>query len=154
MWNDETRARYERRGRYPSDVTDEEWALIAPHMPPIKQRSRRPSPAQRDVLNAVLYVLTSGCQWRQLPKDFPPKSTVHDYFVDWQSDGTLARIHHALYVETRRLAEKSATPSLAIVDSQSVKSAEKGGSAAILPDMMRARKSKARSATSAWTRSV
>jgi transposase len=154
MWSDENRVRYERRGRYPSDVTDAEWALIEPHLPPPRQKSRRPSPERRDVLNALLYVLTTGCQWRQLPKDFPPKSTVHDYFVDWHCDGTLARIHHALYVEARERAERDASPSLAIVDSQSVKSAEKGGSRSILPVTMRARKSKAKSAISASTRSA
>ena len=154
MWSDETRARYERKGRYPSDLTDEEWALVAPHLPRPRQKSRKPSPAQRDVLNAILYVLTTGCQWRQLPKDFPPKSTVHDYFVDWHSDGTLARLHHALYTEARLLAERNATPSLAIVDSQSVKSAEKGGPISILPATMPVRKSKARSVISALTRSA
>jgi transposase len=148
MWTSENRARYERKGRYPSDVTDEEWALVEPHLPPERKVPRRP------ILDAVLYVLTTGCQWRQMPKDLPPKSTVHDYLVDWQSDGTLARIHHALYSQARLLAEKSATPTFAIVDSQSVKSAEKGGPKSTLPAMMRARKSKARSVISWSTRSV
>jgi transposase len=155
MWSDETRPRYERKNcRYPSDLTDEEWALIQPHMPPVRQKSRKPPPDQRDVMNACLYVLTTGCQWRQLPKDFPPKSTVHDYFIDWQCTGVLARIHHALYVEARRLSERADTPSLAIIDSQSVKSAEKGGRAATRRATMQPRKSKARSATSLWTRSA
>ena len=121
MWTKENRAQYERKGRYPSDVTDEEWAIVQPHLPPQK---RVPV---RNILDAILYVLTTGCQWRQLPKDFPPKSTVHDYLVDWQSDGTLARLHYALYTEVRVLADRQATPTLAIVDSQSVKGAEKGG---------------------------
>jgi len=154
MWTDENRGRYERTGRYPSDLTDEEWALVLPHLPPPRQKSRHPSPAQRDVLDAVLYVLTTGCQWRQLPKDFPPKSTVHDYFTEWHCDGTLARIHHALYTQARELAGKKPTPSLGIVDSQSVKSAEKGGPASIRPATTRARRSKARSATSWSTRSA
>jgi transposase len=148
MWTQENRARYERKGRYPSDVTDEEWALVEAHLPPQKKVPLRP------ILDAVLYVLTTGCQWRQLPKDLPPKSTVHDYFVDWHSDGTLARLHFALYTQVREQLEKKPTPTLAITDSQSVKSAEKGGPKSTLPAMMRARKSKARSVISWSTRSV
>lgn len=149
MWTATSRARYERRGlRYPSDLTDEEWALVEPHLGPRRRVD------QREVLNAILYVLTTGCQWRQLPKDFPPKSTVHDYFVEWHCDGTLTRMHHALYSEARELAGKQATATTAIVDSQSVKGAEKGGLKSMLPATMRARKSKARSATSLSTRSA
>lgn len=148
MWTHENRGRYERSGlRYPSDLTDEEWTLVAPHMPTPRKARRYPVPEQREVLNAVLYVLTTGCQWRQLPKDFPPKSTVHDYFLDWHSDGTLVRIHHALHAEARQLEGRAEEPTMAIVDSQSVKSAEKGGRVSIRPVTMRARKSKARSAT-------
>lgn len=85
MWTAENRCRYERKGqRYPSDVTDEEWALVEPQLPPERRVDRR------EVLNAILYVLTTGCQWKQLPKDFPPKSTVHDYFVEWHCEGVLA----------------------------------------------------------------
>ena len=121
MWTAENRGRYERRGlRYPSDLTDEEWALIEPHLGPRRRVDRR------EVLNAILYVLTTGCQWRQLPKDFPPKSTVHDYFVEWHCDGTLTRIHHALYSEARELAGKKATATTAIVDSQSIKRLKSG----------------------------
>ena len=142
MWTAENRKTYERRTeRYPSDVTDEEWALIEPHLPPERRISRR------EVLNGILYVLSTGCQWRALPKDLPPKSTVHDYFVEWHCDGTLARIHHALYVEARTLAGREASPTLAIIDSQSVKGAEKGGPELILWAMTGARKSRARSAT-------
>jgi len=141
MWTAENRVRYERKGRYPSDLTDEEWELIEPHLPPERKVKRR------DVLNAILYVLSTGCQWRALPKDFPPKSTVHDYFVEWHCDGTLARIHHALYGEARKLAGKEPVATTAIVDSQSVKSVEKGGPGSMPRATMRARKSKARSAT-------
>ena len=88
MWTTENRGRYERKGqRYPSDLTDEEWALVETHLPRERRRDRR------EILNAILYVLSTGCQWRALPKDFPPKSTVHDYFVEWHCDGTLTRIH-------------------------------------------------------------
>jgi transposase len=91
-------------------------------------------------------VLTTGCQWRQLPKDFPPKSTTHDYYVELLCSGTLTRIHHALYAEVRTLEGRAATPTLAIVDSQTVKSAEKGGQKLIRLVMTRARKSKGKSA--------
>lgn len=149
MWTEENRAKYDRKGlRYPSDLTDEEWALIEPLLPPERKVSRR------EVLNTILYVLTTGCQWRMLPKDLVAKSTAHDYFVDWHGDGTLARIHHELYTKCRELAEKAASPTLALVDSQSVKSAEKGGLTLIRLDMTRARKSKARSATRPSIRSA
>ena len=94
---------------------------------------RRQSPAgasgtdMRAVMNGVMYILSTGCQWRYLPKDFPPRSTVHNYFVWWQCDRVLDRIHHALYVECRERAERDASPTAAIIDSQSVKGAEKGG---------------------------
>ena len=149
MWTSENRRKYDRKGqRYESDLTDDEWALVEPLLPPERRVSRR------DVMNAILYVLTTGCQWRQLPKDFPPKSTVHDYFVDWHGDRTLARIYQALYVECRKQAGKQPSPTLAIVDSQSVKSAEKGGSALIRLDMTQARKLKARNGTLRWIRSA
>ena len=149
MWTSENRRKYDRKGqRYESDLTDDEWALVEPLLPPERRVSRR------DVMNAILYVLTTGCQWRQLPKDFPPKSTVHDYFVDWHGDRTLARIYQALYVECRKQAGKQPSPTLAIVDSQSVKSAEKGGNALIRLDMTQARKLKARHGMPRRTRSA
>jgi transposase len=80
----------------------------------------------RAVMNGVMYILSTGCQWRYIPKDFPPRSTLHDYFTWWNCDGTLNRIHHALYVECRERAEREASPTACIIDSQSVKSAEKG----------------------------
>ena len=139
MWTAENRPNYERKGRrYPSDLTDEQWTLIEPLLPRERKVKRR------DVLDAILYVLTTGCQWRMLPKDFPAKSTVHDYFVDWHGDGTLARIHLALYTKCRELAGRQPSPTLAIVDSQSVKSAEKGGNTLIRLDMTQARKLKGR----------
>ena len=95
-----------------------------------------------------MYVLSTGCQWRYIPKDLPPMSTVNDYFSLWNYDGTLDRIHHALYVKCRELAEREASPTAAIIDSQSVKSAEKGGPASIPMASTLARRSKARSAIS------
>jgi len=153
MWTNDSRAAYERKGcRYPSDLTDEEWALIGPLMPEPRKARRHPVPPTRLILDAILYVLTTGCQWRQLPKDFPSKSVVHDYFVCWDRDGVLARVHDTLYAKARAIAGRNATASLGIVDSQSVKSAEKGGLRSIRPGMMQARRSKARSATSASIR--
>jgi transposase len=98
------------------------------------------------VVNGLLYVLSTGCQWRAIPKDLPPKSTVYEYFDLWTYDGTLPRIHRTLYEQCREQARRQASPTVAIIDSQSVKSAEKGGSATRTA-MMRARKSKARSGT-------
>jgi len=155
MWTAENRATYDHKTkRYPSDLTDEEWALIEPHLPPPTKSRRHAALDRREVMNAILYVLTTGCQWRQLPKDFPSKSAVHRYLIGLQYDGVLTRIHHALYGQVREQAGKAATPTLSIVDSQSVKSAEKGGETLIRAGMMRARKSRARSATSVSIRSA
>jgi transposase len=130
MWTAENRARYNRDHlRYPSDVTDDEWIHIEPTIPPARHGGRHREVDVREVLNAIMYVLSTGCQWRYLPKDFPPKSTVYRYFREWGYDGTLDRIHHALYVECREKVEREASPTACIVDSQSVKSAEKGGRA-------------------------
>ena len=148
MWTKENRGRYDRsRLRYPSDLTDEEWALVEPLIAPAKRGGNKRTVDVREVMNGVMYVLSTGCQWRALPKDLPPKSTVHDYLILWSCDGTLDRIHYALYVECREQAEREASPTAAIIDSQSVKSAEKGGPASIRMAMMRARRSRARSAT-------
>ncbi len=102
MWTNANRARYERRGlRYPSDLTDEEWALIRPLIPPAKRGGNKRTVDVRAVVNGVMYVLSTGCQWAALPTDLPPRSTVNDYFRRWDWDGTLMRIHHALYVQCR-----------------------------------------------------
>ena len=140
--------RYDRsRLRYPSDLTHEEWALIAPRIPPAKRGGNKRTVNLREVVNGLMYILSTGCQWRAIPKDLPPRSTLYDYFGLWSWDGTLDRIHHALYVECRERAEREASPTAAIIDSQSVKSAEKGGVASIRIAMTRARRSRARSGT-------
>ena len=137
MWTHENRARYNRDHlRYPSDLTDDEWALVEPFIPPAKPGGGKRRTDMRVVMNGVMYILSTGCQWRYLPKDFPPHSTVHHYFVWWQCDGVLDRIHDALYVECREKAEREASPTACIIDSQSVKSAEKGGTASILTGSM------------------
>lgn len=147
MWTQENRARYDRDElRYPSDLTDAEWAIIAPLIPPGKRGGDKRTVNLREVLNGLLYVLSTGCQWRAIPKDLPPRSTVHGYFDLWTWDGTIPLIHHALYVLCRERVEREASPTAAIIDSQSVKSAEKGGSPTY-PVTMRAKRSKARSGT-------
>ena len=108
LWTAENRSDYERSAAAIWQVPDEEWALIDPQL-------RTSARNRREILHAILYVLTTGCQWRQLPKDLPPKSTVHDYFVEWQCDGTLLRIHHALYMQARELVGKEASPTTTIV---------------------------------------
>lgn len=149
MWTNENRARYDRsKLRYPSDVTDEEWALIGPTIPPAKRGGNKRKVNVREVVNGLMYILSTGCQWAALPKDLPPRSTVNDYFLRWDHDGTLGRIHHALYVKCReQVAGREASPTAAIIDSQSVKGAEKGGARLTRPATMRARRSVARSAT-------
>src|SRR5215208_4909163 len=155
MWTVEHRRAYERDGlRYPSDLTAAEWALVEPFIPPAKRGGRKRTVDVREVLNGIFYVLATGCQWRALPKDLPPKSTVHDYLTLWAWDGTLSRLHYALFVQARERAGKDASPTVAIVDSQSVKSAEKGARASIRRGTMRARRSKARSGISWSTRSA
>ena len=152
MWTAEQRRRYERRGlRYPSDLTDAEWALIEPLIPPAKRGGRRRSVDVRGVVQGLLYILETGCQWRHLPKDFPPRSTVWDYFDLWSYDGTLARLHEALYLAVREAEGREASPSAAIIDSQTVKSAEKGGLRGRRWAMTPARKPRASSAMSSST---
>ena len=139
MWTAETRPRYNRDTlRYPSDLTDAEWALIQPLIPPGKSGGGKRRVDIREVINGVMYLLSTGCQWRALPKDLPPRSTVHDYLGLWNWDGTLDRIHHALYLKCREKAGREASPTACIIDSQSVKSAEKGGSALTRPASTRA----------------
>ncbi|WP_412051755.1 IS5 family transposase [Hoeflea sp. Naph1] len=113
--------------RYPSDLTDAEWALVEPLIPPAKRGGRRREVNVREVLNGLLYVLSTGCQWRAVPKDLPPKSTLFSYFDLWNWDGTLGRIHQELYVKCREAMGREASPTAAVIDSQSVKGAEKGG---------------------------
>jgi transposase len=149
MWTTETRARHDRdKLRYPSDLTDDEWALVELLIPPAKRGGRKRTKDERDLVNGIMYVLSTSCQWRYVPKDLPPRSTLHDYLGLWNYDGTLEKIHHTLYVKCREQASREASPTACVIDSQSVKSAEKGGPASIRTATMRARRSKARSAIS------
>lgn len=155
MWTTENRARYDRsRLRYPSNLTGEEWRLIEPLIPPAKRGGNKRTVNLREVVNGLMYILSTGCQWRAIPKDLPPRSTLHDYLDLWSWDGTIDRIHHVLYVECRERAGREASPTAAIIDSQSVRSAEKGGIASTRTATMRARRSGAGSATSSSTRKV
>ena len=134
MWTNENRGRYDRsKLRYPSDLTDDEWALIGPLIPPAKRGGNKRTVVEREIVNGLMYILSTGCQWASLPKDLPARSTVNDYFLRRDYDGTLGRIHHALYVKCREQAERETSPTAAIIDSQSVKSAEKGGSRSTRP---------------------
>ena len=151
MWTTENRARYDRsRLRYPSDLTDDEWAHVAPLIPPARRGGNRRHVDVREVMNGIMYVLSTGCQWRAIPKDLPPRSTVHDYLELWNWDGTLERIHHALYVAVREEEGREASPTVAIIDSQSAKGAQKGGLGLILRGTTRARRSRVASGTS-WS---
>jgi transposase len=155
MWKPEHRVAADRRGlRYPSDLTDAEWALIEPLIPPARRGGRRRSVNVRAVLDAIFYVLWTGCQWQALPKDLPPKSTAHSYFILLDREGVLERIHHALYVAAREQAGRDASPTAAIIDSQSGKAAQKGALRWTRKATTRERRSKDASGTSWSTRSV
>ena len=121
-WNDITRRQHNREGlRYPSDLTDREWELLRPLVPPAKSGGRPRSTEMREVMDAILYIASSGCQWRMLPGDFPPLSTVQRYFYAWRNTGLLQAMNHILVMATRELEGKEASPAAGVIDSQSVK---------------------------------
>jgi len=139
------------RTPYPTDLTDGQWRLIEPLIPPAEPGGRRRSVNMREVINGILYLNRTGCSWRLLPHEFPPWGTVHYYYRRFRLDGTWQKIHNTLREKVRRNANKKPTPSAAIIDSQSVKTdaPSKGGRTAT----MRARKSQVESGISLWTRS-
>lgn len=140
-----------QRRPYPSDLTDAQWAVIQAVMPPAQGgRTGRPRVYPlREIWNAIFYLTRQGATWRALPHDLPPWADVWRHFRRWRDNGTLQRVHDALRAQVRVRAGKAPTPSAAIIDSQSVKTTEKGGPAA----MTRARRSRGASGTSSSTRS-
>jgi len=153
MWTIENRARYDRsKLRYPSDLTDEEWSHVEPLIRPGKRGGNKRTVNVREVVNGLMYILSTGCQWRAIPKDLPPRSTVYGYMRAFLRDGVWESIHHHFVIMLREGAGREASPTAAIIDSQSVKSAEKGGPRSTRRAMMRARRSRARSATHSSTR--
>ena len=140
-----------RQKAYPTDLSDAEWALLAPWLDPPRTRQGRPrTVARRDIVDALFYQLRTGCQWRYLPHDFPPHEDVWKHFCRWRDAGVIEAVHDALRVKVREQAGREPTPSAAIIDSQSVKTPQKGGPTATT----KARTSKGVSATSSSIRSV
>ena len=128
MWTPTTREQYRRATpRYQSDLTDAEWLVIEPHLPLPKATGRPRAWPLREIVNAIFYVLRSGCPWRQMPSDLPPWSTAYRWFAAWRDDCLFERINHALVMADRERAGREASPSAAIIDSQSVKTTEAGG---------------------------
>src|SRR4051812_33299795 len=128
MWTPATRRQHSREGlRYETDLTDAEWALIEPHMPKPRIRGRPREWPLREVLNAIFYVLRGGVAWRLLPNDLPPRTTVFRWFCAWRDSGLFETLNHLLVMADRERVGREASPSAAVLDSQSVKTTESGG---------------------------
>src|SRR5207245_7030032 len=128
-WTEITRAQYLRDGlRYASDTTDAEWGLLVPLLPAARRVGGPRTVDLRAVVNAILYILATGCQWRALPKDFPPRSTVQYYFYGWRDQRMWRWLNLALVKQVRRVAGRNIVPSAGVIDSQSAKTTDSGGS--------------------------
>ena len=134
------------RAAYPSDLTDAQWHLLEPLVPAAKKGGRRPKYERREIINAILYLTRNGCSWRALPHDLPPWSLAHYYFWHWKQDGTWQSIHDRLVGDLRAKMGRTPKPSAAVLDSQSVKTTEKGGLAATTAT----RRSSGASGTCSW----
>jgi transposase len=138
------------RKAYPTDLTGPQWAQVSRFIPAPKKGGRPAKYQRREIVNALLYVARTGCQWRAMPHDLPPWRIVYWYFMMWKKDGTLGRLHDELRGDLRQAEGRLRQPSAAVLDSQSVKTTEKGGPGAMTP----VRRSPAASGTSSWTRSA
>ena len=128
MWTETTRANYDRHSlRYASDLTDEEWKFICPHLPARRDRGRPRTTSLREVVNAILYLLRTGCPWRFLPADFPPRSTVQRYFYAWRDNALWPALNRRLVERHRQSQARNATPTAGVIDSQSVATIQVGG---------------------------
>ncbi len=133
------------RRAYPTDLTDAQWAAIAPMIPDARPGGRPRKAGRREIVDAILYFLRAGCAWRLLPHDFPPWQTVYYYLRRWEREGVWVRIHHALLVEDRERSGREPSPSAAVIDSQTVRTADQKGDSR---DMTPASASTAANATS------
>jgi len=128
MWTATTRAQHRREGvRFPSDLTDAEWAVLAPLLPPRRPVGRPPAWPMREILDAIFYVLRGGVPWRLLPPCFPPRQTVYGWFAAFRDAGIWEALNHHLVMLDREAAGRAASPSAAVIDSQSVRTTEAGG---------------------------